>query len=686
MFAAKESGARSQTQSRNLAMPPAASALSAKMSAALHRLADRPGTVLALLLAGNALVQPYRGLYHDARLYAAQVVERVAPGTFADDLFLRYGSQDRYSVFTPLMAPLVRSLGVEPAFFLVYLACKALFFWALLRLVFVFVPDRVAALLALVYLAMSPLPFGGCEVIRLNESFLTPRIPGCALVLFALERALSGRTGTAAALLAAAVPLHPLMACAGILVVLLWWLATRLKPHQMLALTVVGSVAGSALVFIEPLGARVFGHIDDEWRAVVFQQCFFVQPALWTAGDWLRIAISAGVAIVAARTYGRRWSALLWALLAAGALGLVGSFVAAQAHYLLLLQVSPYRTLWLLELLAIPFGFWGCAWLWRRGDGASRCATCLLALLLTTDWNFAPLPAAWLFLGLLPACLVFHRGLGRVPAKPDWLAAAGATAFVLCVGGMLAFDVYILGLALATPVRFDLDAHAVLVLQASGTVLYKLPLLLGLAGAAALLAGRVAWRLPAALLGCWLAYQAGLTWADASAAYHRRFSARAGHEQFVTDFLRARAEPGRRRTVYWTADLGAVWFRAGANCYFHSVQMSGCAFSRGTALEGRRRGDLVGRFEADWLRREPLPEGWWQMAYLGFFNVPQEELPPTEADLRALCAEEGLDFVVLEQGFEGLYCAGDGRFFIYDCRQLRAGRASPCQPPASGLR
>src|SRR5262245_53474328 len=108
--------------------------LAGRLFAALDRLASRPLTVLCLLLLANALAAPYRGLFHDARLYAAQVRERVEPGSMAEDLYLQYGSQDRYSVFTPLMAPAVAAIGLEPAFFLAYLLGKAFFFWALLRL------------------------------------------------------------------------------------------------------------------------------------------------------------------------------------------------------------------------------------------------------------------------------------------------------------------------------------------------------------------------------------------------------------------------------------------------------------------------------------------------------------------------------------------------------------------------
>ena len=52
------------------------------------------------------------GLVHDARLYGIQVVNRVEGGSFAGDLYLQFGSQDRYTLFSTVAAPLVQMLGL----------------------------------------------------------------------------------------------------------------------------------------------------------------------------------------------------------------------------------------------------------------------------------------------------------------------------------------------------------------------------------------------------------------------------------------------------------------------------------------------------------------------------------------------------------------------------------------------
>src|SRR5262249_37872532 len=159
---------------------------------------------------------------HDARLYGAQVMERIQPGTFANDLYLKYGSQDRFTVWTPLTAPLVWLLGLPLAYWLLYCACKAVFFWAAVRLVRRVVQDDMALILSMLLLAMYLAPFGGHRTFNLNESFLTPRILSAALVMFSLERMLAGRWGMALALQGFAVVVHPIMALGGLTVYVFW--------------------------------------------------------------------------------------------------------------------------------------------------------------------------------------------------------------------------------------------------------------------------------------------------------------------------------------------------------------------------------------------------------------------------------------------------------------------------------
>src|SRR5437588_4257882 len=140
---------------------------------ALGNLAAQPWSLFCVLLAVNALARPYAGITHDAQLYSVQVLNQLDPGSYRDDLFFQYGSQDQFSVFSRFTAPFVRVVGLEPAFFLLYLVFNSLLILALQRLVEALVEDRFVSTLALVFMMVAPLTFGGLSSFHVQENFLT---------------------------------------------------------------------------------------------------------------------------------------------------------------------------------------------------------------------------------------------------------------------------------------------------------------------------------------------------------------------------------------------------------------------------------------------------------------------------------------------------------------------------------
>ena len=71
-------------------------------------LAGTLGTALFLSLFG------YWGLVHDTRLYALQALAWLHP-PLRQDLYLRFGSQDDYTLFSAFFTPLIQVLGLEGA-------------------------------------------------------------------------------------------------------------------------------------------------------------------------------------------------------------------------------------------------------------------------------------------------------------------------------------------------------------------------------------------------------------------------------------------------------------------------------------------------------------------------------------------------------------------------------------------
>ena len=251
----------------------------------LETLATKPATVLCAVLAVNSLTLPYAGLVHDARLYAAQVSVQVAPETFEHDLYLLHGSQDRFTLFSLVIYPVVALLGLPVAFLVLYLASKALFFWGAQRLIQALVKRPVR------HPAVSPVPFHepcyrlGKRGLSSQRIVLDAAHRFLRFVFLALERMLrdpvpAGWLWQAALLLAGAFLLHPLMAMSGGLTLVLWSLSRWLRWHTAWLAGVLMLAAAVILVY-EPLGTRLFGHMDEEWRAITLQQSFYFNLYLW---------------------------------------------------------------------------------------------------------------------------------------------------------------------------------------------------------------------------------------------------------------------------------------------------------------------------------------------------------------------------------------------------------------------
>jgi len=60
-----------------------------------------PAVLGLLCLAAWALSHSYLGMFHDAGLYTLQALSRLTPESLTEDVLLRFGSQDRFTIFSP---------------------------------------------------------------------------------------------------------------------------------------------------------------------------------------------------------------------------------------------------------------------------------------------------------------------------------------------------------------------------------------------------------------------------------------------------------------------------------------------------------------------------------------------------------------------------------------------------------
>lgn len=650
----------------------------------LARLVDRPANVWLAMLAVNALFLPYRSRFHDALLYGFQVQNAAEHGRFRDDLFLRYGSQDGYSIFSLVAAPMARAIGLQPALFLLYLLATALFFLAAARLVRRLVPNRTDAAAGLLLFAVSQPIVGSLDAIHVNENFLTARLPAEALVLFGLERLVAGHPVAALLLQFAALTVHPLMAFGGLMVSLVWCVLRYVPRRHFLPLAGAGAVfAMTGWLLARGAGMLLLAPTDPTWLREVALTSPYMFLDEWLARDWGMILVALLVLAWARARLSpdRAVTDLCAAVLAVTAMAIAGSVVVRLAPFALILQGQPFRALWLLQALAIPLALPMARDLWSRGGGSWRAAA--VVLLWCVGCGSVTSSAGAVVL-ILPGVAAWCRGLGRTPRDRGWLWRSLAISLAADVLLKLAFDLTISGrMRTVYAGLLDPSTLAYMPLTAVPAAVRAMLGVAILAVLSRLVRSGLAFRLAALTLFiaaqiAWYRSQApgpDGTWARADGAAVR----------FLRTYLEDRGTVGvRPPTVYWPCGhVDLLWHDLGVNSYYAWYQLAGNVFRRETAIEGRRRGELVRPFEVQMGRRRRLLES---LAIPSCaertFGAGLKGDSPGLADVLRLCADEAVDYAVLRQGYSGWYSAHDGDWFIYDARAIRArARSAGIEPP-----
>ncbi len=318
----------------------------------------------------------YAGLVNDATLYALGALAWLHPESLGHDIFLGPGSQNHYTLFSPLAALLTSRIGIAHAAAWITFAGQLAFIaagWSLARRLM----TPGFAVLAIALLVVLPDTYGARHIFYAAESVMTARLPADALVLAALSAGLAGRYALSALCLVAAALLHPLMAAAGVILLLMLWVGGR-------RLWLTASLGGVALAMLWLL-TRTMPHgpvsqADTVWLGVLRSRLSYEFPSAWSIPDWGHALVPLATLAVGSLVidYGRARD-VCRAALATGICGLCLALVGSDLlHIVLIMQGQPWRWLWIantLALLLIPAIAHSCV----RAGPASQGALLLLA-------------------------------------------------------------------------------------------------------------------------------------------------------------------------------------------------------------------------------------------------------------------------------------------------------------------
>ena len=326
----------------------------------------------------------YRGLYHDAVLYSFQAIAHLRPELYSADIFLRFGSQDRFTLFPSVYSLLVGWLGVESAAAWTTFAATLGLALTALHLVRRLAPEM--ALLGLAFLIALPGSYGPYGIFNVFEPYVTPRMPAEALALGAVLAILAGRRLLAAALLIVGASIHPLMAAPAVVIVAFFalpaerrWYLPAAAGAGLLALAIGGSLS-----VIDAF------RIDATWNQFFDAYARYLFATGWRFVDWMHMCPAMLTLLVGSRVLTDSTAReLCVAVLFTAALGMAIMLIGADwLRIALVVQGQGYRWLWpatLVALLLLPAVG---AQLWRLGSLGRAALFALAALWISRDEPF----------------------------------------------------------------------------------------------------------------------------------------------------------------------------------------------------------------------------------------------------------------------------------------------------------
>lgn len=611
---------------------------------------------LALMLAALwSLMHRYQGFARDGELYAFQSMARL-DASISSDVYLANTSQDRYTVFSPIYATFVRSFGLRGAESLLFALCTLGFLgaaWALARRL----SNSETAWLVVVMLISTVGYYGAYGIFHYSENYLTARTMAEALVVTSLAAHYYGRRGLALMVAVAAMFIHPLMALPGVLLLICLWLPIRQGVMGM-GIGVFASLGIACAAVTIPAAARLVPIIDPPWLDIVRERSQFLFLEYWTLGDWemharpfLCLTISALV------IEDDRIRKLCMAAALVGAAGLAVSFIAGAIGPVgVLLQGQAWRWFWVTGFVSVLLLAPTALRLWRDEKCGPMCATLIVA-----GWTFPAVHGTAVVLLALILWSLRSRIEDRTGLFLRWAAFALISVIVLWI--------FANSWSLITSPRVESGPDSLLVDRIRG--------IFGLHVSAIIFFGFFCYWIRSSRTLWVPALTAGTLAAALGSTFPGSFNqigtvgSRAEIEEF-SDW-RAAIPPGSNVLIVPTQKSASfVWFTLGRPSYLSVDQSSGVVFSRATALEIRRRSDvLLPIMEPDWKILSQITQ---EARGKKLENLTR---PLTPTSLSQICADSQLGFVVAREdvGFESIRHSHAGawkNWNLYDCHRVRS--------------
>ncbi|HVJ42936.1 MAG TPA: hypothetical protein VM639_15635 [Dongiaceae bacterium] len=604
----------------------------------------------------------YDGLIHDSRLYTLQALNAVDPARYGKDIFLAYGSQDQFTLFSPFYGLAVRLLGVFAANLMLYLLGAALWLTATVRL-----GTRldVPVLIILAFFIMLPMYYGpthpdlhGRDVtgFQVKESFVTPRLYAEGFCIFALGLLLAGRRVAASASWLLGFVLHPVMGLGAFQVGYLLELLKSPRRWLWLAVAMAGALAvvTAGLSGISPAN-RLFVVVAGDWLEAVSLRST-ASIVLWHKG-LAHAAVDAMLAATLLLDHRPLVQRLGKATLIAAGFGLFAYWIGWDIlHLELFLQAQPWRVVWVLTLVSrLAITLLAAAW-WRGDTRKGMALWVFLPAIGLEGWPQVFLALVGITLAFAAEMTSVERGSSRTE-KLIRLCAVMASVAGFALSAMVTAR-YVFDVSQAS--SGGASTSSLLAAMEIGAVFLRLKPALVLAIALGIVwAYRYrGWMLPG-LLALIPAFLLTFFWTltllqgEVARTYH-----------LISMMRTAAGNLSRSGDILWEGDPDLVWVGLGRTSYLSPEQQNVVAFSRDAAIEILRRAKHLEVTGA------PAANLRYRTSWLTYGH------PWAPRALPRLCEDPMIAYVVADrQPYRALIALdaskyGAGALYIYDCADL----------------
>lgn len=601
----------------------------------------------------------YHGLFHDGRLYALLALNHLQPGFFGRDLFVAPGSQGGFTIFPAVQAFFIGAFGLETSTFILTAAGLCAWFAALITLTRRLMPGWSWAL-AVLGIVTAARYYDAYKVFVYSESFVSPRLYAEAFSLFGAAKMLRGQPLRSLPWLIGAALCHPLMAAYPLLLAFLLFLGDASRDRRLrIALGCASLLALTALYLTHySVFAGLFVPYDAHWLDLSLLRAPFLVPANWDSDMAAHILYLAGILLIGWRSGRSPISRHAPTILGAATLLLAAWGIGTTFwHDRLLIQLQPWRCIWLLQILALT-ELAGLLWQLWQGNAANR----WMAAMLTASWLQAggltggSFCNNWLALACVLGGIVLAALVGRLPPQVSQRPLIGILPFLAPLPNLLSNLTQARALSFFAVTSPDaLSWRAMALAALGGASAAGLCWCLGRRGNRAT---PLAWLIT--LLGSAACLASLANWSE---PFWRQFS-RTPDARPSTTMATLQARIPANALVVSDKGVEWIWFKLHRASYVSNTQLASVALSRDIAMLGERR------------MQHLCASGFTNcsLSYTAADAPSMDGRHLDSANLRTLCTDPDLDYAILEgrHGDAELLRDNSGtELSLVDCARLR---------------